>query len=222
MAASPAAVPAGIPSQLLERRPDIAAAERRVAAANAQIGVARAAYFPTLTLGGSAGYESSTLATLVSGPSLLWSVGASLAQTLFDGGNRKDVTEQARAVYQGTVANYRQTVLGAFQDVEDNLSALRILAQELRQQDAAVQSSQRYLALATSRYQSGLDIYLDVITAQATLLTAQRTQMILRMQQMTASVQLVKALGGGWDGSRREDAAGQASTRTELSWASTP
>jgi outer membrane protein TolC len=122
-----------------------------------------------------------------------------MAQTLFDGGKRRAVTEQARAIYQGTAANYRQTVLGAFQDVEDNLSTLRILAQEFHEQDAAVASSQRYLTLANVRYKSGLDSYLDVITAQTALLSSQRTAMNLRLQQMTANIQLIKALGGGWD-----------------------
>jgi NodT family efflux transporter outer membrane factor (OMF) lipoprotein len=199
LAAKPVAIPFGVPSQLLERRPDVAAAERRVAEENAQIGVARAAYFPTITLSGSVGYQSTSLGNLFSGPSLVWSVGASLAQTLFDAGLRKAVTEQAWAIYQGTVANYRQTVLTAFQEVEDNLSTLRILSQELQQQNAAVESSQRYLTLANARYQSGLDSYLDVITAQTALLSNQRTAMNLRMEQLTASVQLIKALGGGWD-----------------------
>jgi NodT family efflux transporter outer membrane factor (OMF) lipoprotein len=199
LAAKPVAIPFGVPSQLLERRPDIAAAERRVAEANAQIGVARAAYFPTITLSGAVGYQSTSLENLFSGPGLAWSVGSTLAQTLFDGGLRKAVTEQARAKYQGTVANYRQTVLTAFQEVEDNLSTLRILSQELQQQSAAVKSSQRNLTFADARYQSGLDSYLDVITAQITLLANQRTAMNLQMEQLTASVQLIKALGGGWD-----------------------
>jgi len=207
LTAKPIAIPFGVPSQLLERRPDVAAAERRVAEANAQIGVARAAYFPTLTLSGSAGYQSSSLGNLVSGPSLVWSVGATLAQTLFDAGKRKAVTEQARANYQSTVANYRQTVLTAFQEVEDNLSTLRILSQELQEQDAAVESSQRYLTLANDRYKLGIDSYLNVITAQTTLLSNQRTALNLRMQQMTASVQLIKALGGGWDVSHGTPAA---------------
>src|SRR5262249_46378980 len=153
----PAPIPFGVPSILLERRPDVAAAERRAAAANAQIGVARAAYFPTLTLSGSAGYQSSSLSTLATGPSFFWSVGATLAQTVFDAGRRRAVTEQAWANYQGTVASYRQTVLTAFQEVEDNLSMLRLLSQELQQQDAAVRSSQRYLTLATDRYRLGID-----------------------------------------------------------------
>ena len=199
LAAKPVAIPFGVPSQLLERRPDVAAAERRTAEANAQIGVARAAYFPTITLSGSVGYQSTTAENLFSGPALVWSVGASLVETIFDAGRRKAVTEQAWANYQGTVANYRETVLTAFQEVEDDLASLRILSQELQQQDAAVASSQRYLNLANDRYKLGIDSYLNVITAQTTLLSNQRTAMNLRMEQMTASVQLIKALGGGWD-----------------------
>jgi outer membrane protein TolC len=158
-------------------------------------------------LSGSAGYQSTSVENLFSGPGLVWSVGATMAQTLFDAGLRKAVTEQAWAIYQGTVANYRQTVLTAFQEVEDNLSTLRILSQELQQQNAAVESSQRYLTLADARYQSGLDSYLDVIIAQTALLSNQRTAMNLRMEQMTASVQLIKALGGGWDVSHGTTAA---------------
>jgi NodT family efflux transporter outer membrane factor (OMF) lipoprotein len=207
LAARPVAIPFGVPSQLLERRPDVAAAERRVAEANAQIGVARAAYYPTITLSGSAGFQSSSLGNLMSAQGLVWSVGTTMAQTLFDAGKRKAVTEQARAIYQGTVANYRQTVLSAFQEVEDNLSTLRILSQELQQQNAAVESSQSYLTLANARYKSGIEIYLDVITAQTALLSNQRTATNLRMQQMTASVQLIKALGGGWEVSHGTTAA---------------
>jgi len=198
LAAMPVAIPSGVPSQLLERRADIAAAERRVAEANAQIGVARAAYYPAIALSGGAGYQSSALQHLLAGPNLVWSVGAALSETLFDAGKRDAVTEQARANYLGTVANYRQTVLTAFQEVEDNLAALRILSQELREQDAAVASSQRYLTLASDRYKLGIDSYLNVITAQTTLLSNQKTAINLRMQQLTASVQLIKALGGGW------------------------
>jgi NodT family efflux transporter outer membrane factor (OMF) lipoprotein len=165
----PVAIPAGVRSQLLERRPDVAAAERRVEEANAQIGVARAAYFPVLSLGGSGASQSTSVANLLSGPSLIWSVGASLAQTLFDGGERKAVTEQSRAIYQGTVANYRETALSVFQEVEDNLATLRILSEELRAQDAAVVSSEHFLNLAQVRYTSGLDSYLDVAVAQTTL-----------------------------------------------------
>ncbi len=199
---NPAMIPLGVPSDLLERRPDIAAAERRVAEGNAQIGVARAAYFPALTLSGRAGFQNSSLANLVGWPSFAWSVGASLAETVFDAGRRSAVTERAWANYQKTVADYRQAVLAAFRDVEDNLSTLRIIAQELDDQDAAVKSSQRYLALANDRYKLGIDSYLNIILAQATLLGNQRTAVNLRLQQMLASVQLIKALGGGWDASQ--------------------
>jgi hydrophobe/amphiphile efflux-1 (HAE1) family protein/NodT family efflux transporter outer membrane factor (OMF) lipoprotein len=199
LVAKPVAIPFGVPAQLLERRPDVAAAERRVAEANAQIGVARAAYFPTVTLSGSVGYESSSTANLFSGPAFIWSIGGTLAQTIFDAGRRQAVTEQAWASYRGTVANYRETVLAAFQEVEDNLASLRILSQELQQQDAAVASSQRYLNLAVARYKLGVDSYLNIITAQTTLLSNQRTALNLRLEQMTASVQLINALGGGWE-----------------------
>jgi len=195
----PVSIPFGVPSQLLERRPDIAAAEHRVEEANAQIGVARAAYYPTVTLSGAAGYQNTSVQNLFSGPGLVWSVGGTLAQTLFDGGLRKAVSEQARAVYQGTVANYRETVLTAFQDVEDNLATLRILSQELRQQNAAVAAARGYLKLSDVRYQAGIEVFLDVITAQTALLSNEQTARALQMQQLTASVQLIKALGGGWD-----------------------
>lgn len=195
----PIAVPFGVPSQLLERRPDIAASERRVAEANSQIGVARAAYFPAITLSGSVGYQSTSIGNLISWPNFAWSVGATLAETIFDAGKRKAVTEQAWARYQGTVANYRQTVLTSFQEVEDSLSALRLRSQELQEQDAAVKSSQRYLTLANDRYRLGIDSYLNVITAQTTLLNNQRTAVNLRAQQLIATIQLIKALGGGWE-----------------------
>jgi NodT family efflux transporter outer membrane factor (OMF) lipoprotein len=207
LTAKPISIPFGIPSQLLERRPDIAAAERRVAEANAQIGVARAAYYPTITLSGTVGYQNTSIQNLFSGPGLAWAVGATLAQTLFDGGLRKAVNEQARAVYLGTVANYRQTVLTAFQEVEDNLSTLRILSQELQHQNAAVEFSQHYLTSANARYRSGLDNCLNVLGAQITLLTNQRTAQNLQMEQLTASVQLIKALGGGWDVSQETTVA---------------
>ena len=186
----------GLRSDLLERRPDVAAAERRVAEANARIGVARAACFPIITLGATAGSQSTALSDLVSGPELLWSVGASRAQTLFDGGRRRAVTDQACAAYLETVAAYRQTVLSAFQDVEDKLSALATLAVALRRQDAAVASAQRGLSIARVRYQAGLALHADVITAQTSVLSHQRLAMTLRLQQLVASVQLVKALGG--------------------------
>jgi len=197
---NPPAVPGFIPSQLLERRPDIAASERLVAAANAQIGVARAAYFPTITLSGSAGFQRSAMGHLISAPDLGWSMGAALSQTIFDAGKTMAMNEQARANYQAVVANYRQAVLAAFAAVEDNLVALRILSQELVEQDAAVASSQRYLKLANDRYMLGIDNYLDVITAQTTCLNNQRTAINLRSQQMTATIQLIAALGGGWTG----------------------
>jgi NodT family efflux transporter outer membrane factor (OMF) lipoprotein len=200
--ASPPAIPFGVPSELLERRPDIAAAERRVAEANAGIGVAKAAYFPALLLSGTAGFESSSITQWLTWSSGIWSVGPSLAQTLFDAGERKAVTQQARASYDLTVANYRETVLTAFQEVEDNLAALRILSQERQQQDAAVKSSERFLTLAIDRYKLGIDSYLNVITAQTTLLNNQRTAVNIRTQQMTASVQLILALGGSWNAAR--------------------
>ena len=199
MKATPPPIPLGVPSQLLERRPDIAAAERRAAEANAQIGVTKAAFFPTLTLSGTAGLESISPATWFTWPARFFSVGPTLAQTLFDKGRRSAVTEQARALYDGTVANYRLSVLTAFQEVEDNLAALRILSRELEQQNAAVASAQRTLSLANERYIAGIDSYLNVITAETALLTNQRTAVTLQMEQMTASVQLIKALGGGWN-----------------------
>lgn len=200
--ATPPAIPFGLPSQLLERRPDIAAAERRVAEANAQIGVTKAAFFPSLVLSASGGFESTSFLNWLTLPARFWSVGPSLAQTLFDAGRRKAVTEQAIAIYDGTAANYRLTVLTAFQEVEDNLAALRILSRELGQQNDAVTSAQRTLSLSSERYKSGIDSYLNVITAQTALLTNQRTAVNLQMEQMTASVQLVKALGGGWNASQ--------------------
>jgi NodT family efflux transporter outer membrane factor (OMF) lipoprotein len=197
----PPAIPLGLPSQLLERRPDIASAERRAAEANAQIGVARAAYFPTLTLGGDAGFASTSLGSLFSVPSRFWTLGAALAGTLFDGGKRRAVVEQAMASYDGTVASYRQTVLTAFQQVEDELAAVRILSQERLQQDDAVASARTALTRAEDRYKFGVDSYLNVINAQSTLLGNQRTAVAIRLAQMTSSVLLIKALGGGWGAS---------------------
>ena len=198
----PPAIPLGVPSQLLERRPDVAADERLMAQANAQIGVADAAYFPTLTLSASAGFESTTAADWLTWPARFWSVGPSLSETIFDGGLRSATVAQYRAAYDQAVATYRQTVLTAFQQVEDNLASLRILSQELRQQDLAVTFSQRYVNLATDRYRLGLDPYLDVITAQTSLFSNQQTAVTLRLQQLTASVQLIEGLGGGWDASQ--------------------
>jgi NodT family efflux transporter outer membrane factor (OMF) lipoprotein len=198
--ANPPAIPVGVPSQLLERRPDVAASERNVAAANERIGIAKAAFFPTLTLTGSLGFESSDpIGNLIKDPIKLWSVGGNLAETIFDAGLRSAVVQQSRAEYDATVANYRQTVLTAFQEVEDSLAALRILSDQVGQQDAAVQSAERTLALATHRYELGIDSYLSVITAQLALLTNQQTAVTIRSQQMTSSVQLIVALGGGWN-----------------------
>jgi len=197
--ANPPAIPFGLPSQILERRPDVASAERLVAQANAQMGLATAAYYPTVTLSASAGFANTSPATWFTWPSRFWSVGPALAETLFEGGLRRETVQQFRASYDRSVANYRQTVLTAFQQVEDNLVALRILSQELRQQDMAVTSAQRNLQAAQQRYQAGIDPYLNVISAQTTLLTNQQTAVNLRRQQMTASVQLIEALGGGWD-----------------------
>ena len=200
--ASPPAIPLGVPSQLLERRPDIAAAERLVAQANAQIGIARAAYFPTVTLSGAAGLESSSIAAWFAWPSRFFSVGAAGAETLFDAGLRRATVEQFRSQYDETVANYRQGVLTAFQQVEDNLVMLRILSAEIQDQDKAVNSAERALAFATDRYQLGIDPYLNVITAQTALLSNRETAVNLRIQQMTASGGLIEALGGGWDASQ--------------------
>lgn len=202
LASAPPSIPVGLPSQLLERRPDIAAAERTMAESNAQIGVARAAYFPTLTLTGSGGYESDTFTNWLAWPSRVWSVGSSVSELVFDAGLRKATVQQYRAAYDASVASYRETVLTAFQQVEDNLASLRILAQEIQQQDTAVKSAERNLGLATDRYKLGIDPYLNVITAQTTLLTNQQTAVNLRIQQMTSSVQLIEALGGGWDASQ--------------------
>jgi NodT family efflux transporter outer membrane factor (OMF) lipoprotein len=195
---APPVVPVGVPSELLERRPDIAGAERRVAAANAQIGVAQAAYYPTLSLSASGGFESSTLGKLFSLPSRFWSVGPGLLGTLFDGGARHAVVEQAEANYDATVAAYRENVLEAFQTVEDNLSALRVLAAEATQQAAATAAAERSLALTRNRYNSGIATYLEVITAENAAYSNERNDVDLRVRQMTASVNLIKALGGGW------------------------
>jgi NodT family efflux transporter outer membrane factor (OMF) lipoprotein len=200
--ATPPPIPAGIPSQLLERRPDIAAAERLVAQANAQIGIARAAYFPTVTLSAAAGFESNSFTSWFSWPSRFFSLGPAAAETLFDAGLRHATVEQFKAQYDETVANYRQAVLTGFQQVEDNLAALRILSVEIQQQDAAVKSADRTLALATDRYKLGLDPYLNVITAQTALLSNQQIAEDLQIQQMTDSCLLIQALGGGWDASQ--------------------
>ena len=191
------AVPVGLPAELLERRPDIAAAERAMAGANAQIGIAKAAYFPNVVLGATGGLESLSFADWFTWPSRFWSVGPAAAETLFDAGLRRATVRQYQAQYSEIVANYRQTVLTAFGQVEDNLAAQRILVQDLQQQQAAVQSAQRYVKQATSRNLSGLDPYLNVLTAQVDLLTYQQTYVTFQTQQMLASVQLIEALGDG-------------------------
>jgi len=208
------AVPVSVPSQLLERRPDIAASERLMAQANAQIGVATSAYYPTLTLSAAAGFESSSLSKWLTWPYRFWSIGPTLSETLFDAGLRRATVQQYQAAYDQTVANYRQTVLTAFGQVEDNLAALRILTSEIGQQDQAVDSAQRLLAIATDRYRLGIDPYLNVISAQTALLGAQQTAVSLRLQQLMADVQLIEALGGGWDVSQLPNSKAVASGST--------
>jgi NodT family efflux transporter outer membrane factor (OMF) lipoprotein len=195
----PPTIPSGLPSDLLERRPDIAALERRVEEANARIGVARAAYYPLITLTGSAGVESTAISTLIQGPSFLWSLGAAASQILFDAGRRRAITQQAWAAYDQSVANYRQTALNAFQDVEDNLAALRVFDDEAKTQDRAVAAAQHTLAVSTNLYKGGLTNYLQVTTAQSTMLSNERTAVEILTRRMQASVLLVKAIGGGWN-----------------------
>ena len=192
-------IPAGVPSSLLERRPDIAAAERRMAAANAQIGVAEAAYYPSLTLSVSGGFQSSSFANWLTAPSRFWSLGPALAQTLFDGGLRRAQTDQAIAAYDANVAGYRQTVLTGFKEVEDNLVALRILEEEAAIQDEAVQNARQSVALTTNQYKAGIVSYLNVVTVQATALANERSAVDILNRRLAASVQLIKALGGGWN-----------------------
>jgi len=191
-------VPAGLPSELLERRPDIAAAERRMAAANAQIGVAMAAYFPALTLSASAGFQSSSFAQWLSLPNRFWSLGPALAQSVFDAGLRGALTDQAAAVYDANVAAYRQTVLGGFREVEDNLAALNILALEAAVQAEAVQAARQSTELTLNQYKAGTVSYLNVVAAQTAQLANERTAAAILGRRLTATVALVKALGGGW------------------------
>jgi NodT family efflux transporter outer membrane factor (OMF) lipoprotein len=193
------AIPAGVPSELLERRPDISGAERRTQAANAQIGIAISAYYPNVTLSGSGGFQSANAGTWIQGPSALWSLGGSAVELLFDAGRRHALTNQARESYEGQTANYRQSVLNAFQEVEDNLAALRILNDESEAQAQAVNSARHSLQLSTSRYKGGVTTYLEVLTAQTTQLSNEVTQANITTRQFAASVQLIKALGGGWD-----------------------
>ena len=195
----PPTIPIGLPSDLLQRRPDIAGAERRVAEANQQIGIARAAYFPTVNLNGTVGFAGSQGSNWFGWPSAFWAVGPTVAETLFDAGRRRATSESARANYDATVATYRQTTLIAFQEVEDNLAALRILENEAQQQEQAVTSSKDSLQLLTNRYRGGVDTYLQVITAETTELSNERNAIDILRRRMDASVLLVKALGGGWD-----------------------
>lgn len=195
----PPHTPAGVPSELLQRRPDIAAAERRVAEANEQIGIAQAAFYPSLQLSGSAGYAGTSWANWLTWPSLFWAVGTSLTQPLFDGGRIRAQSDSTRADYDGKVASYRQTALTAFQEVDDNLSALRILNAEAEQQRLAVESANRSLRTFTNLYVGGQDAYLEVIIAQTVALTNQRSDVDIERRRMEADIRLVKALGGGWD-----------------------
>jgi NodT family efflux transporter outer membrane factor (OMF) lipoprotein len=199
LTAKPPRIPTGAPSQLLERRPDIAAAERQMASANAVIGLGYTAYYPLITLTGTAGFESSALHELFDWPSRIWALGASVAETVFDGGLRRANIDQAVAAYHATVASYRQTVLSAFQQVEDALAALRILAQELVDQRAVVELAQRAFELEKARYEKGLDPYIDLALQQTALLAAQQTLVSVESSQMVFAVALVEALGGGWD-----------------------
>jgi NodT family efflux transporter outer membrane factor (OMF) lipoprotein len=198
----PPPVPIGVPSELLERRPDIAASERRVAAANEQIGIAMAALYPNLTISGSTGVQDSTLARLISTPVGLWSLGGSLAQTLFDAGRRRAIVVGQQAAYDATVAAYRETVLTALQQVEDNLAALRILETEAAKVQDTIASSDRALTISTAQYRAGTASYLTVLTSQAVALNAERTAVALQARRLTASVQLIEALGGGWNASQ--------------------
>ncbi len=199
--AAPPPLPPGVPSDVLERRPDIASAERQIAAANAQVGVAQAAFYPHITLGGVGGWQSRDLSTLVNAPSLFWSIGGDALAPLFQGGRNRANLAAARSAYDASVADYRQSVLAAFQQVEDSLSNLQTLAEAATTQAAAVEDARRELAIANNRYVGGVTTYLDVITAQSTLLTNERLATQLLGQRMVSSVYLVKALGGGWDAS---------------------
>ena len=192
-------IPLGVPSQLLERRPDIAAAERRTAAANAQIGIARSAYYPTIPLGLSGGFDSTHSGTLLTGPSALWSLGAHATELLFDAGQRHALNDQARHNYEAQAASYRSTVLAAFNGVEDQLSTLRVLEQESVVEQRAVASAQRSLDLSNERYRGGVASYLEVLASETALMNNQRTQIQLTTRQFSASVALVRSLGGGWD-----------------------
>ncbi len=203
---APPAIPTGVPSEILQRRPDVAASERQMAYENAQVGLAMAAFYPHITLSGGGGWQSRDIASLITAPSAMWSLGGDLLQPIFDGGRNRANLALSRAAYDESVANYREGVLEAFQQVEDGLSGLALLNQAAKTQKAAVADSRRALDIANDRYVGGLTTYLDVITAQSTLLSNERLATQLLGQQMTTSVYLVKALGGAWDASeiRRE------------------
>jgi NodT family efflux transporter outer membrane factor (OMF) lipoprotein len=202
MTVAPPPIPVGVPSELLERRPDVAAAERTMAEANASIGIAYAAYYPNLTLTGSAGFESSAFHDLLAWPSRFWSVGASIPETIFDAGLRRATVQQYVATYNADLASYRQTVLTALQQVEDSLAEVRILSKQIRQEQQAVESAQSFVKLEQARYDAGVDPYIDVLTAQTIVLSDQQALNALQVQQMTSAVALIEALGGGWDRSQ--------------------
>jgi NodT family efflux transporter outer membrane factor (OMF) lipoprotein len=202
MTAAPPPIPIGVPSQLLERRPDIAAAERSMAEANAQIGIAKAAYFPTLTLTATGGVESSAFGTLIGWSSRFWAIGGTLSETVFDAGLRRATINQFVAVYNAALAGYRQTVLTAFQQVEDSLAGVRILSHQVAELKRAVDSAGTALQLELGRYETGIDPYLSVVIEQTTLLSNQQALVMTQVSEMTAAVQLIMALGGGWDRSQ--------------------
>ena len=204
LAATPPPVPIGVPSELLERRPDIASAERNVAAANARIGIAEAAFYPSVTLSAAAGFEASSLAKWFSWPARFWSIGPAVSEVLFDGGLRAALTEQARAAYDGEVATYRRTVLTGFQEVEDSLAALRVLEEEAGVQQEALAAARQTVEVVTNQYKAGTVSYLNVIVVQATALSDEQTALAILGRRMAASVALVKALGGGWNASARQ------------------
>jgi NodT family efflux transporter outer membrane factor (OMF) lipoprotein len=210
----PPVVPPGLPSDLLERRPDIAATERRMAAGNAQIGIAKAAYYPNITLGATGGFESTSITTWFNGPGGFITAGASALETVFDAGRRRAVTDQAKAAYQQSVANYQQTVLTGFQEVEDSLAAIRILESEAKTQGVATGAAEHSLALSNNRYKGGVATYLEVITAQSIALSDERTAVDIAGRRMAASVSLIKALGGGWSTANLPSVQKDARTQT--------
>lgn len=199
---NPPPIPVGVPSELLERRPDIAAAERTLAEANATIGIGYGAFFPALTLSATGGLESSTFKNWFSWPSRFWSIGPSISQTIFNGGLYRAELNQYTAIYNADLAAYRQTVLTAFQQVEDYLAAVRIYSQQIERQQAAVNHAQEFVNLEMTRYQTGIDPYVNVLTAQTTLLADQQTLATIHVEEMTSAVALIEALGGGWDRSQ--------------------